>query len=270
MTKYNYTRKVINAGGFIVMTPEVSSLSELKTQSTINPYAESATQEWPLGTKLINGERVWRYCYAGATGLNIAAPIQSSAAAHAEQDDDIVCGAVAAIGALTVEVTSTANLAAAPNATINNFAEGYLIVNDVVGESQCYKIKSNEALAGTADSTFTLYDPLITALDTTSQLGIIPNPYKNVIATAAVITGVPVGIPQFAITANYYFWSQTGGPAAAIAQAAITKGEHVIVGTTAAKVNEGTGVATETIIGIAMTPGVADTESMIVFLTLDR
>lgn len=259
----------VNEDG-ILLIPSFDTEATTVGGGVVDVWAESATQKYELGAKAVRGCEVWRYCKAGGTGLNIAAPVQQAKAAHAEQDDDIVCGAAAAIGATAVEVTSTANLDTAPNDSANDFAGGFLIVNDEAGEGQCLRIKSNEALSGTADSTFNLYDALTVALTTSSQLGLVRNPYYKVIATEAVVSGMVIGVPQIAVTANYWFWCKTGGPAAVVVQAGISLGDEVVVGTTAAKANARTASDTEITIGQAMTPGVADTESCIVFLTLDR
>lgn len=270
MTKFNYTRKVINQGGYVVMTPQVSGLARLFQQATIDPYAESELQEWPLGTKLIQGERVWRYCRAGGTGLNIAAPCQAAIAVHADQSEDIAVGVAAAIGDTVVSLTSTANLDGSPNDEDNNFRDAYLLVNDAAGEGQMYKVKSNGGFSGTDEALFTLFDPLTIALTTSSQCSLMLCPYDRVIATTAVMTGVFAGIPQIAVTADYYFWIGTGGPMGGVPKEAIPIGDQVVVGTTAALINKMAAFTTETIIGWAMTPAIADTESFMVFLTGDR
>lgn len=259
----------MSSEGF-VLTPTCSQWDHAAGDTHPNPWATSSVQLFPLGSKLQRGEEIWRYCKAGATGLGIAAPVQQAKAVHAEQDDDIVCGAAAAIGAYTVEVTSTANLDGSPNDEANDFAEGFLIVNDEAGEGQCLRIKSNEALSGTANSTFTLYDPLTVALTTSSQLGLVRNPYYKVIATEAVVSGIVVGVPQLAVTATYWFWCKTGGPAAVDMNAACALGTYCVVGTTAAQADPAAAVTTELILGNMMTPGVTDGEKAIVFLTLDR
>tara|TARA_Y100000310_G_scaffold16579_1_gene16530 strand:- start:16049 stop:16876 length:828 start_codon:yes stop_codon:yes gene_type:complete len=256
--------------GFIVMTTRDDLFDAAVGRGLVDVLAETSYQLFPLGTKCIRGDQVWRYCKAGSTGLDIAAPVQSAALVHAEQEDDIVCGAAAAIGDTEVEITSTANLDGSPNDEDNDFRSGYLIVNDVTGEGQCKKIKSNEGFATTADSTFVLYDKLTIALTTSSQLGLVRSPYYKVIATAAVVSGCVVGVPQFAVTANYWFWCQTGGVAAVVAQAAIAKGTEVVVGTSAGKADPAAAATTEVCIGHPYTAGIADTESMLVFLTLDR
>lgn len=270
-TSRNYYRPVVNQAGYILFYPCVGDSEDLLQSHPPNPYAESATQLFPLGTKLMRGEEVWRYSKAGATGLNIAAPLQSAIAVHAEQNDDIVVGTLSAIGSTTVHLTSTDNLDGSPNDEDNSFAEGYLIVNDEAGQGQMYKIKSNEAFdASETVVDFELYDPLTIALTTSSEVGIMRNPYDRVIATTAVMTAIFVGVPQIAVTANYYFWSKTGGPGPGLAKEAIPIGDPVVVGTTAAILNVAGAFTTETVVGWAMTPAIADTEEFMVFYTGDH
>lgn len=258
--------------GYILFpTNSVTKSVGIAGRGLFNPWAESATQLYPLGSKLVNGDRAWRYCLNGAGALVVGSPLQNAALVHAEQEDDIVCGAAAAVGATTVEVTSTANLDAAPNNVADDFADGYLIVNDVDGQGHIYKILKNAALVTTGDSTFTLYpqESIRVALTTSSELGLVRNKYYKVIATAAVVSGTLVGVAQFAITAAYYFWAQTKGPASVIPQAAIPKGTFAVVGTTAAKVNPSAAATTELTLGYPITAGIADTEACIIDLTID-
>ena len=248
---------------------EVAGLYTVPKAGRIDPLTISATQQYPLGSLLIQGYRKWRYCRAGTSGLNIAAPVQQATFVNAEQDDDIVVAAAAAVGAKSVWLTSTANLDGSPNETANNFAGGFLVVNDETGKGQCKMIKSNGAFGVTLDSEFELYDALTIALDTSSQVGVIKCPYNHVIATAAPVSGMLVGIPQLAVTASYYFWCQTFGPAACVAHAAIAVGTRVVVGTTAALADPEASAVAELTLGDPMTPGIANTETFIVFLRLD-
>lgn len=275
--RFPYKRKVINQDGGVIFLPDISDFTKFPTVKADPNDAPTSTQKFPLGTKLVIGERVWRYTENGGTGLTAGAPVQSAPAAHAEQDDDIVVAAAAAIGAYTVSLTSTANLDTSPNDEANNFAEGYLVVNDVTGEGHIYKIKSNEGFSGTSNSTFTLYDPIVVALTTSSQVGLIKSPYKDVVVTPGTTPTRPtIGVAPRIVTADYFFWMPTGGPAAVVAHAAIPVGALVVSGLTSGKVDPSAhdatyGLAQTAIpIGWAMTPAIADTESFIVFLTLDR
>ena len=134
---------------------------------------------------------------------------------------------------------------------------------------------SPKGFSVTDDSTFTLYEGLTVALTTSSQVGLVRSPYYKVIVTESVVSGMFIGVPQLAISANYYFWCLTGGPGAVVMHAACALGTPITVGTTAAKADPVLNAAGDTVylqlvIGWAMTPGVADTESCIVFLTSDR
>ena len=266
MSKIQYIQSMFNREGFVVFLPSVGAAGDLIQSETIDIYGESSTQEFPLGTKLVNGERVWRYTKAGGTGLTLAAPVQTAAIQHAEAADDIVVGAASAIGSTTITLTSTSNLAVAAD----YYKEGYIIVNDAAGEGQMRKVKTSPALTGTATTEFTVYEPLTVELTTSSQCGIKKNTYDAVIATTAVCTGPPLGVPQFGVTASYYFWLQSGGPAAVTAKSAVALGTDVVVGTTAALVDPAAAATTEHTIGWPLTVGVADTESFMVFLTIDR
>lgn len=264
-----YTINVTNIDGRVIRLPNVGEKQDLISALPGNPYEQSSTQLFPLGTKMSEGERVWRYAKSAA-GSGIGIPQQSAVAINAEQDDDIAIGATSAIGDKTVSVTSTTNLASGVLATANGVAEGYIYFNIAAGLGQCYKIKSHELLATTAESIFTLYDALTIALTTSSKCGIVQNPYTNVLATTAVLTGQCVGVPPLAVTSGYYFWIQTGGPAAVMANTTIAKGDRTVVGTTAAKCDPSANVDTEECIGFAMTPGQSGGADMcMVYLTLD-
>jgi ligand-binding sensor domain-containing protein len=59
--------------------------------------------------------------------------------------------------------------------TLNQYADGYLWVNDVNGEGQMLRVKSNPAHDHSSDPSvvITCYDDLATALTTSSQLSLI-------------------------------------------------------------------------------------------------
>ncbi len=266
--KQGYSRKVVNRNGDVLFLPEFATMEDLKV-GDIDIYGESSTPLFPVDSVIKRGRQEFAYTLNGAVALTMGTPLQSAAAVHAEQDDDIDVDVTVAqpIGSYAVYLTSTANLDNSPNNVANEFKNGLLIVNDATGERQMYKIKANEALSTTDVAKFTLYEPLTVALDTNSQIGIIRAVGQKVIATAAPLTGVFAGIPLIAVTAAYYFWAVIRGPAPCIADGAIAKNAPVIVGKTAAKVSAQYGdYATMTVIGYCITPGVTDTESCIVNL----
>lgn len=253
-----YYRPVVNQAGYVLLFPNIGDSDDLlQRQFPPNPYAESSTPQFPLGTKLLNGIDGWWYCKNGATALaTLGVPTQSAAAHHAEGDDNIVVGATSAVGATTVSLTSTDQLDNGIGATEDAFKDGYLYFNVTTGTGQCYKIKSNKPFdAAESVVVFTLYDPLTVALTTSSRAGIIQHPCSGVIASTAVAAGIFTGIPPLAITADYYFWNKMAGPAAVNFNAAVAKGTSVVIGTTAANVDPGANADTEIVIGYPLTPG---------------
>jgi len=208
-------------------------------------YEESATQKAEIGFRLLVGDRVFRYSYAGGVAL-AAGKLVKSAQLPAEVNKSVA--AAASIGAKSVTVTTAAAQL--------YLAEGYMVVNDVTGEGICYKIKSSAANATTATSTdITLYDPLSVALTTSSQVELYGSPYYDLDLSAAVTDHIS-GIPPIAVTANYYFWLQTWGPCAALVGATTAAGDMLVPHTTDGSVAPGS-VFTSNIIGYALTAGTA-------------
>ena len=153
-------------------------------------------------------------------------------------------------------------------ATVNQYAEGYLIINDVDGEGIAYKIRSHPAADSGATLTIELEDPIKVALTTSSQASLTYNPYDNVVISATDQADLPIGIPNIAVTAAYYFWVQTGGVCSAWADEAYAKGAALTIGTGVAGQLEAVDAAGEPQLGICHETAV-DTEYRSVFLTLD-
>ena len=104
------------------------------------------------------------------------------------------------------------------SATKDLYAGGYF-GNITNGEQ--YRIKANTAAVSNS-VTFTLYDPIVTAVAATDDYILTPGPYNGVI-TATVGGGAydrVVGINPIAVTSGYYFWLQTKGIAFALNDAA--------------------------------------------------
>jgi len=265
-----YRRKVLNIDGRILEYPMVGETKDLlDSQATLNPYAQSATQLYPLGTKLIEGERTWRYTKNGAGTPGPGTVLQTAVVHNAENDLDLVTDATTAVGAYTISLTSTTNAAVAAD----YYKEGYAFVNAGGGFGSAYKIKSHDALVGTtAGSIFTLYDPLVVASTAGSTLwGLRKNVYDSVIASAAAMTGVPVGVNMLTLAASYYFWMQTSGPACVLTHAAIGAAYKAMAGTTAAQIDPSVdNMAALSEIGWPISICNTAGEGSLVFLTLDH
>jgi len=175
-----------------------------------------------VGTRMILPDgRVFRYAFSnGAVGAGKG--VQSSIAL-ANQDTDIAVNSATAVGAKSVSIT----FGTSPNTdvTADQYANGYLFVNDVDGEGQVYRIKGTGAhLAADVSASPAVEinlqdgDTIATALTTSSEVGLVANPYHDVIITpAGAQTARCVGYTATEVADNTYFWAQTWGEAAVFA-----------------------------------------------------
>jgi len=138
-------------------------------------------------------------------------------------------GVVGTSGTPTVTlVTTSTSFFGGSNGVIaaNRLAGGFLHIVDDTGEGYTYRIKSHTAGTATANVTFTLYDNLKVALDSTSDAVVTPNPFDIVIQSTATLRPIGVAmVPTTGATSSLtkYFWVQTKGPATALGTGTVGK-----------------------------------------------
>lgn len=203
---------------FMVNSP---SVSQGKTSVLIgkaggaNPFSEGTTQLFPLGTKLIYGDNVYRYAKSGAA---IKAGLLVQAAAITEGDIAVQTAVTAADTSIAVTTTETTSA--------NQYDEGYVVITQNNAQSDrvggAFRIKSHTT-GSAGPQTFTLYDPINIALDTSSKVTVIANKYNGVITAASTLTAEMVGVTNpiqdvdDTVTSGSYFWLQTHGLCAIVA-----------------------------------------------------
>lgn len=192
-------------------------------------WEDSATSKHKLGTRMqLADGRVFYYALNGAAA-GVAGTLHECLPAVANHTN-VNFAAAAAIGATSVGLVDGGTAA-----TANQYAEGFLGVQDGTGEGHYYKVKASSATASASDTlTLTLYDPIRVAVvaSGTSEGSAIYNPYYKTVK-AATVTNMVVGLCNFVATASYYFWLQTWGPAIVLGSADIaTIGEPLTVHTT--------------------------------------
>ena len=231
-------------GGDLQVSPQ-----ELMTDSSI----QMAT----LGARATTGDgREFRYVKAGGTAL-VPGKLQQTAAETTAWENLSV--AAAAIGDKSITTTSTVTV------TANQLAGGYVAVSVTPGQGYMYRI-AKHAAATAAVVTLYLEDPIQVALTTASYVDLISSPYAEVIINPSSATGTPIGVAVYPITAEYYGWIQTKGPANVLADGAITVGTNLVASNgTAGAVEPLAGVQAS--IGIAM-EGISTTEYGMVYLNL--
>lgn len=238
-----------------------TSLSGPVSISSGDVFTNETDQQHRLGAMGISEDgRVFRYCKAGGTTL-VPGKLQQGPAIAADHQN-LTCAA-AAVAATTVTVTLGATAA-----TLNQYAEGLLVINDVDGEGYTYRVKSHPAADASATLVVTLDDPILVALTANSQASLYPNPYNGVVVHPTTPTGPAVGVPVKAITNAKFGWIQSHGWVSCLnGDAALTVGSAVSPSNATAGAVEN-GVIAQGFVGQAGQTGV-DTEYRAIFLTID-
>ena len=175
---------------------------------------ESSDQRHKLGTRATTPDgRVFYYAEASNTAIARGGNVVNGIAAVAAHDMDLVSAAASA-GATSFTTTTSLTV------TKDQYKDAYVYFNDGPAEGEIYRIKSNTAVSSAAGLSITIDEPdgLVTALTTSSLFGVMYSPYKDihiVDGNGTPTTGV-VGVTTSPVTADYFCWVQTAGPAAVL------------------------------------------------------
>ena len=181
-------------------------------------YSTSTSQEFELGTILdLQDGRRFKYALNGAVAL--APGLMTQAAPPTAHHTNIATGAVSAAGQKVITIDTTLSTALVKD----EYAGGWIVINDETGEGQCYAVVSNTA--GTT-GTVTIANDLVTALDASSEFTLVRNPNRSVIVAPTTKTAQVTGIPLVAVPAASYCWLQVSGPAPCL----VDTGDTVVVG----------------------------------------
>ena len=136
--------------------------------------------------------RVFRYARIGAVAAVAGSLYQSSAPVP---NHLAMTPSAASIGATSVSLTLGATAA-----TANQYAEGYLQVDTTPGNGISYLVQSHAAIgsAGTGTINIDPESPIQVALTGSSRVGLIANPYADLIVCPTTVTAVPMGVPLVA------------------------------------------------------------------------
>lgn len=216
-------------------------------------FTSSSTQVAPLGSRAVTKDgRVFRYAQAGAADL-VAGNVQQSAAPIANHLANTP--PAVAVGATSFTYTPGATAGAA-----NLYAEGYLQVDTTPGNGYTYQVSGHAAITSATAFTLNLVDPIQVALTTSSRVGLVHNPYKNVIVNPTTATAAVAGVAPYIISTTQYGWLQTWGPCSTLINGTPGVGIGVVISATTAGAVDVAAVAAEInvrIIGHMMQVGVS-------------
>ena len=170
--------------------------------ATADPFTSGASQLFPLGSRLLYGALTAGKCVTHAASI-----------AH-HFDLAPTAGVAAGETAISVETAGT-------DITLNQYAGGYLYVNDVAGEGQMLRIRSNPAHDHSADAS-------IIAITTSSKVTLIADPLSALIGQAATTTGATMGVTVVDMAATHYGWFAVSGPATVLTSGTLVVGNHAV------------------------------------------
>ena len=183
---------------------------------------ESSVQQGPVGAlRELNDGRRFRYAYfasATAAGLLVSQDVSATAVV---ETDNIVTAADA--GATKVTITDSGTLGSAP---ADQYAGAYLHTTDDAGEGYTYRIRGNTAASSNAVD-FNLYDGLVIAVTTATDVGITGSLWGSVHGATAGTDYIVSGVTARVMQAEYYGWVQTTGVCTILADGSIAIGDNL-------------------------------------------
>ena len=222
-------------------------------------YNSSQVQLAELGSRLVVGDRVFRYAQIAGVASTPGDVLQCNLLPRIPATG----GGTSPAGGRQFVFFNTGSAS-----TLDQYAEGTLhcVSGTAANMGQMYRIKSHPAIADGTNGTLTLYDPLLTTENVTDLWAMYRNPYKLVSQVTAGLGAVPIaGVLVCAATTNDYVWIQTWGPCAVKAQTSSQAGGLLYAAATGAAVGHiltGTGGTVYGTIGLAMTVPVASDRAL--------
>ena len=226
----NQTHKlIVQDGKYIVLPPGVGGQDSYDNLDIPTTLATSTTQQYPLGTKFVCGDRVYRYCYASGdcdpewgaykakkTNTVAVAPTQATAAAQAAAyENETLAAGVIGSNYVTVTIDTEIGVLTTGVLHANELAGGYIVVgNGSSQHPQMRQIVSHPALATAGGSlTLKLDMPLIaTVTAATTTIELMESPFYCILADGSGGDYVTfIGIPACEASSGEYFWVQTWG-----------------------------------------------------------
>lgn len=233
---------------------------------TTAPFSQSYTD---VGQKFDTADgRELVLVLNGTTALHAGVLVQGAAYTADHQNCDVTA---VQTGTTSLPYTVTFTLGATA-VTANQYAGGFLNVNDNNGEGQLLQIASHPAADASASLTVTLSDPWVTAVTAASEVSLIPNPYNGVVIMPTTPTGPAVGVTLDAISAsvagttNNFGFLVKNGLTSCLNDGALTVGSAVSPSNAVAGAVEN-GVIAQGFVGNAAQTG-ADTEYRMIYVNL--
>lgn len=188
-------------------------------------FNTSPGESWPIGTRgYAPGGRVFRMVRANAVALTVGKLVRKpeNEVKHA----DLTVAAAVDVGANEITLTLTGR-----TTIFDEYKDGLIYINDEGGQGHAYEVVGNTATLMNNTLTIDINAGLKVALTTSSKATLIKNRYNGVRITEPSPFERVLGVAPVAVTASYYFWLQTGGPAVVLQDGPLYETRDVIPST---------------------------------------
>lgn len=188
-----------------------------------NVYGESVTQLATIGSK-IRMKNGCEFVYSKNGAAEIGHALMAQAEAATSQWYDQV---QTAYGWTAADQANTVLITAGSTPAVNEWAEGWMFVNKGTGLGYIYQILNNTSHATIPTVTIVDVNGVVADIPAASEVTILKSNFRDTLLVATGgLTAIAIGVPLITVTAEYYYWSQTKGPAAMV----VDTGESLTVG----------------------------------------
>ena len=156
-----------------------------------------------------------------AGAVNLAAGVLTQSSAYVANHQNLTTVSYTAVSTQTNLPASAVVTLGGTAATANQYQGGFAIVNAGTGIGQTLRIQANTAGTTTANITVTFEDAPSVALDTTSKICLVANPFSSIIIAPTTSTGMVTGVTLYPITAANYGFVVTKGIVSCLSDASV-------------------------------------------------
>jgi len=173
----------------------------------------SATQLYPIGTKLIDSDRVFYYAKASAVGVTNADLGVKNGYRQPVAYATVAAAAAKGATSLVIDVAATDGVAEDGVIAEDELAGGYVVIFGHDSDAHTCRIRANTAVAASGgEMTLTLQDEINATLVADSDHAECMHHWAYGCETNTSGLEPVVGVSHVVVTASYYFWLQTWGP----------------------------------------------------------
>lgn len=182
-------------------------------------------QQYPLGTKYVDGDRSFRYAkFMGTMNPDLGCKdTQPQTVAYA----NVAAAAAQYATTIVLDVGASDGIAGDAVIAVDSLAGGYMVVFDASTKAFTRQITSNTVTAAASEMTIVVSDPIPVALIAdTDHIECMASPYSYLTASTSNAYGMFMGMPQLVYTSGQFGWVQTWGPTWIAPQAAVGSGSN--------------------------------------------